>query len=65
MHTIVGKAKKRGIEQFREESAKLVPPQLGGKDKYEDEAYRLWTLQTKTGSTSGRRFIRRRLKQGH
>lgn len=43
-HTVVGKAKKRGIDYFRKESAKLDPPQAG-KDQYEDEAYRLWKLK--------------------
>ena len=52
MHTIVGKAKRRGIEHFRDESAKLVPPQKGGKDKYEDEAYRLWTLKRRPAQAS-------------
>jgi replication-associated recombination protein RarA len=44
-HTIAGKAKGRGIEYFRAESAKLNPPQANAPDAYEDEAYRLWTLK--------------------
>jgi len=44
-HTLVGKKQGRGIDHFRKESAKLHPPQAGGKDAYEDEAYRLWTLK--------------------
>jgi replication-associated recombination protein RarA len=51
-HTIVGKAKGRGIAYFRAESAKLDPPQAGGKDAYEDEAYRLWAL--KEGANNAR-----------
>jgi replication-associated recombination protein RarA len=42
-HTIAGKAKGRGIDYFRAESAKLVPQPP--KDEYEDEAYRLWKLK--------------------
>jgi hypothetical protein len=41
----VGKRLKRGIDHFRKESAKLVPPQAGGQDAFEDEAYRLWALK--------------------
>lgn len=37
-HTTVGQRKGRGIEWFREESTKLVPPQAT-KDEYEDEFY--------------------------
>jgi replication-associated recombination protein RarA len=37
-HTRVGLKKGRGINYFREESAKLIPPQ-GNKDPYEDEFY--------------------------
>jgi replication-associated recombination protein RarA len=44
-HTIRGKALGRGIDHFRKESAKLHPPPAGGKDAYEDEAYRLWTIK--------------------
>jgi replication-associated recombination protein RarA len=42
-HTLAGKAKGRGLDYFRKESAKLIPPQAGGKDAFEDEAYRLWS----------------------
>lgn len=45
-HTRVGRAKGRGVDFFRKESTRLVPPQTGGKDKYEDEAYRLWKLKS-------------------
>ena len=43
-HTYEGKAKGRGLEYFRTESTKLVPP-VATKDAYEDEAYRLWELK--------------------
>jgi replication-associated recombination protein RarA len=42
-HTYTGRAKGRGIEHFRKEGAKLVPP--AKPDQYEDEAYRLWKLK--------------------
>ena len=53
-HTLEGKRKGRGIDYFRKESAKLVPPQAGGKDKYEDEAYRLWKIKEQGGATRRR-----------
>jgi len=46
-HTYEGRAKKRGLKFFREESTKLVPKPKR-KDKYEDEAYRLWQLKADT-----------------
>jgi len=39
-HTMKGKSQGRGLEYFREESTKLVPPVE--KDPYEDEAYEMW-----------------------
>lgn len=43
-HTMKGKRMGRGLEHFRKESAKLIPrPSV--KDKYEDEAYRLWGVK--------------------
>lgn len=42
-HTNVGRRLGRGLEYFRAESTKLVPP--AEKDAYEDEAYRLWALK--------------------
>jgi replication-associated recombination protein RarA len=42
-HTIAGKAQGRGVDYFRAESTKLIPP--ADKDAYEDEAYRMWTLK--------------------
>ena len=44
MHTIRGKAMGRGLDHFRKEGAKLVPPPTAD-DPYEDEAYRLWTIK--------------------
>jgi replication-associated recombination protein RarA len=44
MHTMKGKAMGRGLDHFREEGAKLVPPPTGD-DPYEDEAYRLWSIK--------------------
>lgn len=46
-HTYEGRAKKRGLKFFREESTKLVPKPKK-KDRYEDEAYRLWQLKADT-----------------
>jgi replication-associated recombination protein RarA len=43
-HTQAGRAMGRGIEHFRKEGAKLVPPPTAA-DPHEDEAYRLWTLK--------------------
>jgi hypothetical protein len=39
-HTLAGRKLGRGMQHFREEGAKLVPPPAT-KDAYEDEAYRL------------------------
>ena len=35
---------RRGLDHFRTESAKLVPPPTAY-DPYEDEAYRLWAIK--------------------
>ncbi len=43
-HTMKGKAMGRGLDHFRKEGAKLVPPPTGD-DPFEDEAYRLWALK--------------------
>jgi replication-associated recombination protein RarA len=43
-HTIKGKAMGRGLDHFRKEGAKLVPPPTAD-DPYEDEAYRLWAIK--------------------
>ena len=34
----------RGLDHFRKEGAKLVPPPTAD-DPYEDEAYRLWAIK--------------------
>ena len=34
----------RGLDHFRKEGAKLIPPPTAD-DPYEDEAYRLWTIK--------------------
>src|SRR5258707_168475 len=44
MHTMKGKAMGRGLDHFRKEGAKLVPPPTAD-DPYEDEAYRLWKIK--------------------
>ena len=44
MHTMKGKAMGRGLDHFRKEGAKLVPPPTAD-DPYEDEAYRLWAIK--------------------
>src|SRR3977135_1834906 len=46
-HTQKAKRMGRGLDHFRKEGAKLVPPPTDG-DPYEAEAYRLW--QIKNGS---------------
>jgi replication-associated recombination protein RarA len=40
-HTTKGRAMGRGLDHFRDEGAKLVPPPTGD-DPYIEEAYRLW-----------------------
>jgi hypothetical protein len=55
MHTMKGKAMGRGLDHFRKEGAKLVPPPTAD-DPYEDEAYRLWTIKerSKQAKAAGR-----------
>ena len=43
-HTIAGKKMGRGLDHFRKEGAKLVPPPTAD-DPYEAEAYRLWQIK--------------------
>jgi hypothetical protein len=43
-HTIAGKKLGRGLDHFRKEGARLIPPPTGD-DPYEDEAYRLWQIK--------------------
>jgi replication-associated recombination protein RarA len=47
-HTLAGKKLGRGIDHFRAEGAKLIPPPTGD-DPYEDAAYRLWALKQRLG----------------
>jgi hypothetical protein len=42
-----GKAMGRGLDHFRSEGAKLVPPPTAD-DPYEDEAYGLWTVKRRS-----------------
>jgi replication-associated recombination protein RarA len=43
-HTLAGRKLGRGLDHFRQEGAKLIPPPTAV-DPYEDEAYRLWTIK--------------------
>ena len=43
-HTHKGRRMGRGLQHFRKDGAKLVPPPTGD-DPYEDEAYRLWAIK--------------------
>jgi hypothetical protein len=43
-HTIAERKLGRGLDHFRKEGVKLVPPPTVA-DPYEDEAYRLWALK--------------------
>jgi hypothetical protein len=44
MHSMKGKAMGRGLDHFRKEGAKLIPPPTEP-DPYEAEAYRLWAIK--------------------
>lgn len=44
MHTMKGKAMGRGLDHFRKEGAKLIPPPTEP-DPYIEEAYRLWAIK--------------------
>ena len=44
MHTMKGKAMGRGLDHFRKEGARLIPPPTEPAP-YEDEAYRLWAIK--------------------
>jgi hypothetical protein len=46
-HTQKGKRMGRGLDHFRSEGAKLVPPPTAD-DPYEDEAYRLWAIKQRS-----------------
>jgi hypothetical protein len=43
-HTLAGRRLGRGLDHFRGEGAKLVPPPSAD-DFYEDEAYRPWAIK--------------------
>jgi replication-associated recombination protein RarA len=43
-HTLAGRKLGRGLDHFRSEGAKLIPPPTAD-DPYEDEAYRLWQIK--------------------
>jgi replication-associated recombination protein RarA len=43
-HTLAGRKLGRGLDHFRKEGAKLVPPPTAD-DPYEAEAYRLWAIK--------------------
>jgi len=45
MQTMKGKG--RGLDHFRTEGARLIPPPTAD-DPYEDGAYRLWTLKQRS-----------------
>ena len=47
LHTIARKKPGRGLDHFRKEGAKLVPPPTAD-DPYEDEAYRLWAIKQRS-----------------
>ena len=51
MHTMKGKAMGRGLDHFRSEGAKLIPPPTAD-DEFEDEAYRLWAIKQLVSSVS-------------
>ena len=44
MHTLAGRKQGRGLDHFRREGAKLIPPPTAP-DPNEDEAYRLWAIK--------------------
>ncbi|WP_029079304.1 hypothetical protein [Bradyrhizobium sp. th.b2] len=44
MHTMNGRAMGRGLQHFRDEGARLVPPPTEP-DAYEADAYRLWAIK--------------------
>jgi hypothetical protein len=43
-HTLAGRKLGRGLDHFRKEGAKLIPPPTEP-DPFEDEAYRLWAIK--------------------
>jgi hypothetical protein len=47
MHTMKGNAMGLGLDHFRSESARLIPPPTAD-DPYEDEAFRLWNIKQRS-----------------
>ena len=47
IHPMKGKAMGRGLDHFRSEGAKLVPPPTGD-DPYIEEAHRLWQIKQRS-----------------
>ena len=43
-HTLAGRKLGRGLDHFRKEGAKLMPPPTGD-DPFKAEAYRLWQIK--------------------
>ena len=43
-HTLAGRKLGRGLDHFRKEGARLIPPPIEP-DPFEDEAYRLWAIK--------------------
>ena len=52
-HTLAGRKLGRGLDHFRKEGAKLIPPPTGD-DPYEEEAYRLWTIKQRASKRQAR-----------
>ena len=52
VRTVKGKAMGRGLDHFRSEGAKLVPPTTAD-DPYEADAYRLWTSKQRSKRPPG------------
>jgi hypothetical protein len=52
-HTQKGRTLGRGLEFFRNESTRLVPPPAEP-DPYEDEAYRMWALKVERERANGK-----------
>jgi hypothetical protein len=44
MHTLAGRKMGRGLDRFRTEGARLIPPPTGD-DEYEEAAYAMWALK--------------------
>lgn len=49
MHTLKGRRQGRGLEHFRKESARLMPP---ASDEYENEAYIIWKWKQENSARS-------------